>query len=71
MCAGGRGGSFKQTLIMMLLWMDVTHTNRRASSSEKPSLLENNSGESRRETLSVEGRTKPQLLLARSAPLPR
>lgn len=30
---------FKQTLIMMLLWMDVTHTNRRASSGEEPRLV--------------------------------
>lgn len=39
---------FKQNLIMMLLWMDVTHTNRHVSSSEKQGLLENNSRESRR-----------------------
>ncbi len=42
--------------------MDVTHTNRHVSNSEKPSLLENNSGESRREMVSVGGRTKLQLL---------
>lgn len=39
---------FKQNLIMMLLWMDVTHTNRHVSNSEKLGLLENNSRESRR-----------------------
>lgn len=53
---------FKQNLIMMLLWTDVTHTNRHVSNHEKPGLLENNSGESRREMLSVGGRTKLQLL---------
>jgi len=53
---GERG--FKQNLIMILLWMDVTHTNRHVSSSEKPGLLENNSGKSRRGIPSVGGRTK-------------
>lgn len=33
---------------MMLLWMDVTHTNRHVSSSEKLGLLENNGEKSRR-----------------------
>lgn len=36
--------SFTQNLIMMLLWMDVTHTNRHVSNGEEPGILENNGG---------------------------
>lgn len=57
---GERG--FKPNLIMMLLWMDVTQKNMRTSSGQKPGLLENNNGNSRKGKLSVGGRTELQPL---------
>lgn len=45
-------------MIMMLLWMDATHTSRHMSNNEKSGLLENNKKQSRRELLSVGVRTK-------------
>lgn len=47
-CGGGQkkcvGGGLKQKLIMMLLWMDVTHANRHVSEREGAALISGNSG---------------------------